>query len=563
MNKGSRIDNFTFCRADYRSAMPAVTLALIISCVLWGCMTSPAPAVSDIEKTGAPEMKAADNMTTQLPGEIVIPQRAETDESAYDDSDSLYTLQMKDADVRDFMLALADQTGMNITLDPDVSGSVTVDLKKVTLDQALETVLSPLGLEYRKKRNLIKVYKPSLNTQIFYLNYINTTRTGKGRVSGYIGSAGTGRAGGEEPGGESGSGGFNSVSSIGTTDLWNEITSSLNSFKSDKGKIIINKAANSVVVIDYPENIKQIERYLNAIEGAVQRQVVIEASIIQVSLDKRFEAGINWSIIQNLPQMSNVQWGFASRGTTPYIGYQGSTGESDSDSGGDSGGETTPIPGNIMIRPFSGVFSIGKQGQSILMTDIVEALSTQGNVNILSKPRIATLNNQPAIIKVAREDVYFQTSRTTTFGETTTETNVNFLTVGIVLSVTPQISGDGIITMTIHPSITEKTGERTSIIGDSVPIIDVRETETVARVRNNQTVLIGGLLQDKVTENTLGLPILKDIPYLGKLFTHVNRETTKTELVIMLTPRIVNDEAMQSITAQEINKFDRLYKRSN
>jgi type II secretory pathway component GspD/PulD (secretin) len=209
------------------------------------------------------------------------------------------------------------------------------------------------------------------------------------------------------------------------------------------------------------------------------------------------------------------------------------------------------------------VFSIGKQGQSILMTDIVEALSTQGNVNILSKPRIATLNNQPAIIKVAREDVYFQTSRTTTFGETTTETNVNFLTVGIVLSVTPQISGDGIITMTIHPSITEKTGERTSIIGDSVPIIDVRETETVARVRNNQTVLIGGLLQDKVTENTLGLPILKDIPYLGKLFTHINRETTKTELVIMLTPRIVNDEAMQSITAQEINKFDRLYKRSN
>jgi len=313
--------------------------------------------------------------------------------------------------------------------------------------------------------------------------------------------------------------------------------------------------SNTIMVLDYPENIKRIAMFLESIEGAVQRQVLIEANIMEVSLNDNFQAGINWGFIQSLPQMSNVQWGVADDGSSTWTGYPGSTGSS-SDSGQGSDGDSQSIPNMPTIRPFSGVFRIGFPGQNILLTDIIEALSTQGDVNILSNPRVSTLNNQPAIIKVAREDVYFQTIRSSTYGESTTETNVNFLTVGIVLSVTPQISSDGIITMTIHPSITEKVGEQISMLGDSVPIVNVRETETVARVSDEQTIVIGGLMQNKILESVVGLPILKDLPLIGVLFKHVSRVKRKTELVIMLTPRILNEDKINTMSSLEHKKFN-------
>jgi len=525
--------------------------------VLWGCAT---PKKAE-KPTKATEVQQ-DNATTPLLepvealGEIMMPQKGE---EAPAEKQRLYTLQMKEADVQDLLLAFSAQTGFSIFIDPRVSGTVTIDLKKVTLEQALDTILSPLDLKYEQQGNLVKVFKPKMKTRIFYLNYITTVRTGEGLVSGAIG----GRGGDQQTGGgsagnrQSGSGGYSEVESTDESDLWAEIATGLVNLKSEKGGVTINKASNSIIVVDYPLYIQRIADFLDAIEGAVQRQVIIEASIMEVSLDDRFEAGINWQVIQNLPNMSNFQWGLASRGATPWLGYSGGQEEDTGGNGGGVGGDTTQIPGRTTIRPFSGLLSIGTMNQAIRLTDVMEALSTQGDVDILSNPRVSTLNNQPAIIKVATEDVYFQTIRTTTAAESTTESTVNFLTVGIVLSVTPQISADGIITMTIHPSITEKAGEKQSSQGDSVPIINVRETETVARVRNNQTILIGGLMQDKVTETVVGVPVLRDLPFLGKLFRHVTREKVKKELVIMLTPRILTGETIEAISSLEVERIDK------
>jgi MSHA biogenesis protein MshL len=485
--------------------------------------------------------------------EIVLPQKGEEKDAGVQ---KLYTLRMRDAEIQDLLLVFSEQTGINIIVDPGISGKVTVDLKKVTLEQALDTILTPSGLQYTMKGNFIKVFKPAIETRIFYLNYVTTTRTGQGLVSGSIGGArekeeNAGKTGSNR---QAGSGGYSEVASHDETDLWGEIVKGLESLRSPEGKIHVNKSSNSVLVIDYPLYIDRIAEFLDAVNGTVQRQVLIEASIMEITLTDQYEAGINWGFIQGLPQMSNFQWGIADDGTSSWVGYPGSAG------GGESGSESQAIPNQPTIRPFSGIFRIGMPGQAILLNDIMEALSTQGDVNILSNPRISTLNNQPAIIKVAREDVYFQTIRSTTYGESTTETNVNFLTVGIVLSVTPQISSDGIITMTIHPSITEKAGEKTSLLGDSVPIIDVRETETVARVSNEQTIVIGGLMQDKITEDVVGLPIISDIPYLGRLFKHTKREKRKTELVIMLTPRILSGEHIDEIAVSEKSRFEELRK---
>ena len=483
--------------------------------------------------------------------EIVLPQKADVTSQK---TQKLYTLQMREAEIQDILLAFSEQTDLNIIVEPDISGKVTVDLKKVSLKQALDIIILPLGLDYKMNGNLIKVFKSSIESRIFHIDYITTIRTGRGRVSGSIGGRDNedGEGGTQEG---SGSGGFSEVASSVNTDMWEELSTGLDSLKSTDGKIIVNKTANTVVALDYPLNIERIAGFLDAVQGSIQRQVIIEASIMEVTLSDRCAVGINWGYIQNLPQMSNLSWGLSRRGGSDWVGYPGSTGD-DEGSGGE--GDTMEIPGKIILRPFSGVFRIGADGQTILLTDIVEALSTQGDVDMLSNPRVSTLNNQPAIIKVAREDVYFQTIRSTNFGESTTESNVNFLTVGIVLSVTPQISSDGVITMTIHPSITEKMGEKTSALGDSVPILDVRETETVARVRDSETILIGGLMQDKVIESVVGLPLMRDIPLLGKLFKHTTRETVKTELVIMLTPRVLTDERIGAIAVSELEKFKEL-----
>ena len=528
---------------------------VLLPCILWSC----AAQQKSVQKA-SPQDQSKATAKGELK-ELVLPQKGEIGAKPQ----KLYTLRMRDAEVQDLLLAFSrEDTNLNVVVDPKVSGRFTVDLKGVTLEQALDVICSQLGVEYRREKNIITIYKPSLETRIFSLDYITTVRKGKsfatGGISGRSSGGGTsGGAGGSSASGQSRSAGYSEVSTEDESDLWKEIEKGLQSLKSTEGSVIVHKSSNTVLVKDSPASLQRIAGYLNSVTGSVQRQVLIETQIIEVSLNDTFQAGIDWQTIQNLPQMSNLSWGLAGKGTSPWVGYPGSTGTSGgSSSGGSSSGTTQEIPGKFYIRPYGGVFRIGAPDQNIPLSDIVDALSTQGNVNILSSPRISTLNNQPAIIKVAREEPYFQTTRTTVTGETNTTTEVNFLTIGIVLAVTPQISADGTITLTIHPSITERAGERVSAQGDVVPIVDVRETDTVVRVNDRETILIAGLMQNKMFEDINGIPLLRDIPLIGRLFTHISRETKKTELVVMLTPRVITSENVKKLSSPAIKSVDEL-----
>lgn len=552
----------------YKSGYRTVVLikALVYLLCLTGCaglQLRPEPTIpQEPSPAKQPENRQAEELSAPVPSReklqpLVLPQKAEERSGS---RQKLYTLQMTDADVREVLLAFADQAGLDIMIDPRVEGTITIDAKQVTFERLLDTIVEFANLDYVREGNLLKVTVPKLETRIFRLNYITSARQAKGSISGSVGgsrSASQAQAGAAESR-QTGSGGYNEVTSKNSFDIWEEISAGLAALKSPEGRITIHRSASSIVVDDYPRNLKKMADFIDSVQETVQRQVVIEANIIEVLLDKRNESGINWDFIQTLPQMKNFVWGLAGRGASDWTGYPGKT---DSGSTSDTGGsdDTQAIPGKTKtIRPFSGVFTLGTQGQPIILTDIMKALSTQGETRLLSSPRISTLNNQPAIIKIAQEDVYFETTRSTTYGETNTETRANFLTVGIVMSVVPQISPDGIITMTIHPSITEKAGEKRSPSGDTVPVINVRETETVARTPNNQTVLIGGLIQDKIYDDATGLPLLMDIPYLGKLFRYDTKETRRTELVIMLTPRIVTEQEMKQLAEYGEEKLDHL-----
>lgn len=447
----------------------------------------------------------------------------------------LFTLSVRNADIREVLLAFAKQTDINLVVDPDIQGNVTVDLKRVTLEEALDALLSPLALAYRREGSLLRVARPAFETRIFTVNYISTVRTGGGTLSataggGTIGATTTGTttAAGSTVGGTAAA--SSSVSSSDRVDLWDELEKTLKTFLSKDGTIILSRTSGLIGVTDFPVNIRRVAQYLELVQGSAQRQVMIEAQILEVTLAKDFSAGINWSLVaENLT-------------IAPF------------------GRVTGTLTGGALISqtlaPATSLFQIGlatKVGGQTLQA-VLNALSQQGTVTILSSPKISTLNNQKAVMKVATDDVFFtvRREREPTTGVVTETTIPQIVTEGIVLDVTPQISEDDTVIMNVRPSISERIGQATSPGGSTVPIVSVRAADTVVRVKDGQTVVIGGLMQNRSTRNTAGVPLLQDVPVVGGLFRQRQDEDRKTELIILLTPTVLIGRRHSELTPQEL-----------
>ncbi len=464
--------------------------------------------------------------------------------------EKLYSLSVRDADLKEVLFAFSKDNGVNIIVDPDVFGKVTVDLKKVTMAAALDALLKPLDLDYQQEGNLIRVTRPKMETRTFILNYLTTIRKGSGSVSGIGGSSAASSS--KTYGGSV----LSQVITEDHSDLWEEIKEGLKNIitkkmgkrvlkregeilskETDKtaggektgasyveeieaegdGKVLINKMAGMVIVTDYPSRLREVEKFLARVEETVQRQVFIEAKIVEVSLNDNFQLGVDWRLIPNIMNM----------GVGGFV-RQSLTG-------------TTNFPATNAIQ-------VG-----VANTDfnaLVDALSTQGKVEVLSSPRVSTLNNQKAIVKAAIEDVYFDVTVAAGTPPITTATP-KYITIGVILDVTPQIDADGTIIMDIHPSVTERVSTATfKDTGQQAPIISVRETQTIVRVRDGQTILIAGLMQSKESEQLNGLPCLMNIPVAGQAFRQTRRDKTKSEIVILITPNLYTGRKIIDFTRQ-------------
>ncbi len=440
-----------------------------------------------------------------------------------------FDMEFVGADLRLVLTSLAQAHGLNLVMPPDIIGTVSIDLKGVTLLQALDAILPPRGLEYTIQDNLLRVNKVQLESRTYKFDYITTQRSLSRSLSasstagggGFGTGVSTGAAGGAVGGG-GGGGSSSSLSGQETTNLLTELEAAVNALKSPEGKVVFQRMAGIVFVTDYPRYLETIGLFLETVQSSVHRQVVIEAKVIEVKLNSDSQAGVNWTAL--LGNTLNVQQNLA----------------------GGSG---------FQIGASYGDFNI-----------VLTALKGQGAVNVLSSPTIATLNNQPAIMRVGTQDIFFTTTtqvdpRTGSIVQTAVTPSA--INEGIVLDVTPQISDDGIITMNIHPTITERTGQATSPQGATVPIVDVRETDTVVRVRQGQTVFIGGLISDRQLEQISKVPVLGDLPLVGGLFRRTSKENRKTDLAILLTPRILDiqtavDYTKERIEAQEKLKAEKL-----
>jgi MSHA biogenesis protein MshL len=527
-----------------------ILLAVLI--IAYGCA---APRLTQVPET----MVLKEPPKFDMPAAKPEPQKAE--ELPAPKEAGMFSLSLRDADIRDIFLLLSQDSGVNIIADQDVTGKISIDFTGLNLYSALYAITKPLGYTFRAEKGFIRVSKPLLETRSFQVNYISGVRSSTSSMSAAIsgsdtsGEVNAGRStninisttpsAGQSTGtsGYSSSQGNVNVTTTGTSDLWKEIRRGLEViiFGETKGgsgsdgsysrgdgsgkKLVISELAGIVHVTDYSNNMERIEAFLHDVERSVRKQVMIQAHIVEVTLNDGYRLGIDWELL-------------LSNGTESFSLSQG-----------------------LLPNPPTDVFVIDYKLNSGTkkINVLLDAMKEQGQVKVLSSPKVSTMNNQKAVIKLTTKEVSWITNSYLNADGTIvlSYTNPQIDEVGLFLDVTPQIDDNGLITMQIHPSISEKLGDSISPDGkSSKPVINVREVDAMIKVKNGQTIVIAGLITDKIIDNTRRVPFLGDIPVLGKLFTQVSQDKTKAELVILLTPYILNDQSIEDIRKEHEERLE-------
>lgn len=427
---------------------------------------------------------------------------------------TLYSFRATDLELKAALAMFARANNLNIVPDREVTGQVTVDVRDLPLRKLMQSLLEAHDYVWEYEDGLIRVR--AKETREFWIDYLRLSRKGMGSSSATLASGMGGGGGGGGGGGNSGGSAIN-LTADNQVNFWTELKEEVVRLLTADGKesMAINMTAGILQITDRPSALKRVQRYLESLSGSVARQVEIQARIFDVTLRDQFQFGINWS------HAAEAFGGVASMGGSTIV---------------------SSAVGGGTVRDAAFSFLFQNDDTQVLM----EALQEQGEVNVISQPRIRVVNNQTAMIKVGTETPFF-TSRTSylpgpdgTVGTTLQQDEVNTITVGTILAITPQISSNEWVTLDIAPVLTSLVEERESYSkSTTAPVLDIKQASTLVRVKNGSTVVIGGLMQDEIGKTVRKIPLLGDIPLLGYLFRGKVDYSAKKELVISITPVIV------------------------
>lgn len=452
-------------------------------------------------------------------------------ESAGRASGPRFDVAVRDMEAREFFLSLMDGAGENLVVHPEVSGLITFSLRNVTLEEVLGAVRDTYGYDYRRTSYGYRILPNQLITRTYNLNYLNLQRRGEtdtrvssGQVTANESSLnnGSGGTGSSEGSGGSGVSTVNAsqVVTSSEVDFWREVAGVIQALigEEEGNRVVVNPQASLLVVRASSADQQNVEAFLEQAERNLQRQVVLEAKILEVNLKDSFQAGINWT---QLGSERNADFVLGLDGAA-LSGAQGIGGV------------------------FSAALGIGD------FTGLLELLETQGQVRVLSSPRISTLNNQKAVIKVGSDEFFVtevSSSNTVTSGgvsEPTQDVTLTPFFSGISLDVTPQINQHDEVTLHVRPSVSRVQDQNKVIsLGEGrdlnlpLALSTTRQSDSIVRARSGQVVVIGGLLQN-VNDNTdANVPWLSKLPVLGVLFQQQRKDLERSELVILLRPQVV------------------------
>ena len=470
-----------------------------------------------------------------------------------------FDLSINNAPASQVFLQLANGTAYNMLVSPDVSGTLSITLKDTTVPEAMDTMREMFGFEYRITGNRIFVYPNTVQTRLYRVNYLPGRRQGASDIrvtsSAITSAAGGGggalgaSGGASQNNSQNGSSGNRAddnahVRTTSDSDFWREVQASLAALVGSAGgrSVVLNPAAGVVVVKATPAELRQVENYLKAVQLSIERQVMLEAKIVEVQLSRDSQTGINWAGFGSLGK-GKITVGNAAPGTV--LAPTGPLTSAD----GNSIAPGVNLAAGALARGFYGLaFQAANFGA------LLNFLETQGQVSVLSSPRIATLNNQKAVLKVGSDELYVTGVSTSTVSNGAGSTSSPSLTLqpffsGISLDVTPQIDDAGTVMLHIHPTISTVTEKNKNIdlgaLGSyRLPLATsaVNETDSIVRVRDGQIVAIGGLMKHEQHEERTGTPLLQDMPFVGGAFRQTTTVTSKRELVIMLKPTVIQDD---------------------
>lgn len=536
--------------------MRKLAIAITITSILSGCAMGHRDPV---EAKGAINQAINENNSHALE---TLPPSVEADlmpELAFDDATNTATIKRfrikaNGVEAKAFFASLVKGTQYSAAIHPSVSGKITVNLNEVTLDEVLSVVQDMYGYDIDKVGNVIQVYPAGLRTVTIPVDYLQFKRAGRsltsistGTITNTDNNSSSSNSNSSNSNSSSGSNSSSSnnvkggteIETTSESDFWPQLETAVGQLigSGDGQSVVVTPQASVITVRAFPDEIREVRNFLGISQQRMHRQVILEAKILEVTLSDGYQQGINWSKA------------FSSNGTNYSIG-QGSIVK-------DASGAIIPavLPGLDAIGNL-----LGGQSNLVISSGSFEAvlsfMATQGDLNVLSSPRVTASNNQKAVIKVGTDSYFvtdFSSNTDTSSSSTNTSTDVELTPFfsGISLDVTPQIDDQGNVLLHVHPAVIDVKEERKEIgYGSSsltLPLAtsSIRESDSVIRAQDGDVVVIGGLMKSNTLDQVSKVPFLGDVPALGHLFRNTTKLTQKTELVILLKPSVVGVNTWQ------------------